>query len=901
MLFCLLLLGSYVQADQSKPAFLKSLLKTTTADSVKVQILHSLYAATDSLLYAKEALGIAEMINYKLGTSQALLDIGRSYYFDGKLDVALTNLSKSVAIAEELGAKAILINAYRYIGYIYRPNDPFVAQDYYNKSLKLAKETGDEISESYLLSALGNINENIYQGNTEQNRKALTYYLQSLEIRDRIGSDEEVASSLNETSRIYGALGFHAKALDLRLKGLEIARKAGSQENIVFLSNVIGNEYYWLSNFKKSLEFHLTAYNSAKTLKNDPATLYDITKGIAADYASLGDIKKSNEFYREATDINDSIFAKISRDQYNLSGLKHNLEQELESQKLLVKDAEIQQGKAEAGRQATLRNATLVVFAFILIIAVLLFRSYRLNQRTTRELALKNEKIETAYSVLADSENKFKLITESINDIFYLYNIRDKKYEYISPNCEAELGLSQQWFYDGNSMNVIVLEQDLPVIYEADADVIAGKHYEIEYRVIVNGVIKWIAEKSSPNIEANGNVITHSGICRDITAKKTAEDKFKLITETINDVFYLFNIKEKKYEYISPNCITLFGLEQQWIYEHNTSKSAVYKPDLPLVIDANVKIDSGIPYEIEYRVLVNDEIKWVHEKSTPIYDEKGNLVRNSGICRNITLRKTNEEIIASKSRDIRDSILYARTIQNAILVPEEEIAKRLKEFFILSKPKDIVSGDFYFFRETDDGLVIAVADCTGHGVPGGFMSMLGSAYLNEIINNNRTINPAQILDKLGKRIIRSLNQKADYDSNKDGMDITLLYFNKDFTSVQFAGAYNPVYLIRGGELQEQAVDKLPIGINIASEQSQFTNKELKLQKGDCLYLSTDGYSDQFGGASTKKFGKKQMKDLLLSAHSKQMSEQKKLLDKTFADWQGNHIQIDDVMIMGIRI
>ena len=380
-----------------------------------------------------------------------------------------------------------------------------------------------------------------------------------------------------------------------------------------------------------------------------------------------------------------------------------------------------------------------------------------------------------------------------------------------------------------------------------------------------------------------------------------SESKFKLITETIDDVFYLFNIVEKKYEYISPNCINLFGLSQEWIYQHNTSKSVVYKEDLPMVIEANQKVDSGHAYEIEYRVVVNGKTKWVAEKSSPIYDEKGNLVRNSGICRDVTQKKTNEEIIRMKNKDIKDSILYASTIQNAILVPKEKIAEKLGNFFILSKPKDIVSGDFYFYRETGSGFVIAIADCTGHGVPGGFMSMLGSAYLNEILNTYNAISPAQTLNELRKRVIKSLNQNTTYSSNKDGMDIALLRFDNNNTYVEYAGAFNPLYIIRKGKLKEYPADKYPIGIDFDPEQHRFTNNEIELQKGDMLYLFSDGYTDQFGGLNNKKFAKTRLKELFLSIQEKNMAEQEKILDKTFEDWKGAREQIDDVMVMGICV
>jgi PAS domain S-box-containing protein len=891
-----------LHAESTKPDSLRTALRSATADSTKVLILHQLYQETDSVSYAHEGFDIAEKTDYAKGAALMLMDIGRSAFFNGDPDIALGYLTKSVEIAEKKGEEKILISAYRYIGYIYRPDDPSFAEAYYNKSLKLAKKNNDEIAASYAYSALGNVYEKIFEGNTESNKTALQFYLKSLHIREKVGAYDEIASSLNETSRVYNLLGQNDTAMALRLKGLAIAEKVNSTENIIFLCNLLGNDYsFFKHDFKKGLEYHLRAYKSALTFKNNFDVRYDISKGVSYDYQMLGDLKKSNDFYQKTILYNDSQRALQAKHDYNLSGLKHNLEKQLEKQTLLLKDAQILKGNAEASRQTILLNAFIIGFLLILILFIVIYRWNMQEKRSNREQALKNKKIETAYQVLAASERKFKVITETINDIFYLYNIRDKKYEYISPNCVSLVGENQSWFYKGNSMNYFVLERDLPIVYKADTEVQTGKSYEIEYRIVVNGKVKWIAEKSSPTFDEKGSMAMHAGICRDITAKKAAEDKFKLITETINDVFYLYNIVEKKYEHISPNCYTLFGLDQDFFYSGKSMKTIVHEDDLALVIDANVRVDSGIEYDIEYRIIVNEQIKWVAEKSSPIFDEKNNLIRNSGICRDITQRKTDEAIIEMKNQDIKDSILYANTIQHAILAPKEEIAKKLKDFFILSKPKDIVSGDFYFYRETEKGLILALADCTGHGVPGGFMSMLGNAFLNEIVNKNEELIAAKTLDQLREMVIRLLNQTTSYTSNKDGMDIALLIIENDKTSLQYAGAHIPLHVLKNGELQTIMGDKLPIGINIGYNTANFTNHKISLQKGDSLYLLSDGYADQFGGKDGKKFSKSQLKDLLVSIQNKKMNEQEEILNQTFEEWKGDMIQIDDVMAIGIRV
>ncbi|MBC7863195.1 MAG: PAS domain-containing protein, partial [Bacteroidia bacterium] len=513
-----------ISAQQTQTDSLRTVLNATRVDSSKVQLLHEIYMITDSVNYSMQGLELAKKINYKKGVALSLLDIGRHYYFDGKGDLALSYLIQAIKIAEENGQKKLLVSAFRYVGFVYRPHDPFTAEDYYKKSLKIAEEIKDEMSASYALSAIGNIYEGIYEGASANNKKALGYYLRSLEIREKKGSYAEIASSLNETSRMYDLLGEYDKGLKLRHRGLEIAEKSESTENIIYLCNVLGNDYSLrLHEYKKGLEYQLRAFTIAETQKNNFEVRYDIAKGIAYSYYSLGDFKRSNDYYQRCIILNDSIKGRRNAYDYNLSGIKHGLEKELEKQKSLLMQAEIQKGKAEAARQTILRNAFLIGFSLVLILAIIIFRGYRQKQRSHRELDLKNKKIEVAYKTLAISEKNFKQITETITDVFYLYNILEKKYEYVSPNCEAMLGLSTAYFYEGKSTKAIVFKDDLPLVIEANVKIDAGISYDIEYRILVNEQIKWIAEKSSPIFE-NGILVRNSGICRDITQRKNDQE-----------------------------------------------------------------------------------------------------------------------------------------------------------------------------------------------------------------------------------------------------------------------------------------------------------------------------------------------------------------------------------------
>ncbi|MFC2086461.1 PP2C family protein-serine/threonine phosphatase, partial [Bacteroidota bacterium] len=288
--------------------------------------------------------------------------------------------------------------------------------------------------------------------------------------------------------------------------------------------------------------------------------------------------------------------------------------------------------------------------------------------------------------------------------------------------------------------------------------------------------------------------------------------------------------------------------------------------------------------------------------------------------RNVEILQQKEEIesqrdeieaqrdLATQQRDqiekqnirITDSIEYASRIQSAMLPPDEFIKETLNDYFIYFKPRDIVSGDFYWMMKKDNLTVIAAVDCTGHGVPGAFMSMLGVALLNEIIGKDDLSNASKILQKLRENVIKSLHQTGDPDEAADGMDIALSIIDFQKKEMQFSGANNPLYIIRNKELIEIKSDKMPLGIHFI-EDEPFTNHEIKLKSNDLLYIFSDGYVDQFGGKDNRKLLARNFKKVLVQNCEKPLDEQKILLDEYLNEWKGDMKQIDDILIIGLKI
>jgi len=251
-------------------------------------------------------------------------------------------------------------------------------------------------------------------------------------------------------------------------------------------------------------------------------------------------------------------------------------------------------------------------------------------------------------------------------------------------------------------------------------------------------------------------------------------------------------------------------------------------------------------------------------------------------------------------KQVTDSIHYAKRIQEAILPPSALIDQILPNSFVLFKPKDIVSGDFYWIEKKNGLTYFAAVDCTGHGVPGAFMSLVGHNILKDIISNTNVIKPSEILDKLREGVINTLHVSNSGTQFKDGMDITLCCINFDTLELQYAAAYNPLCIVRDGELIIYNANKFPIGAFIG-EKENFDNITIQLQKNDQLYIYSDGYADQFGGPNGKKFMVGNFRKLLVQLANKPITEQMGFLKTTLDNWQGDLEQVDDVLIIGLKV
>ena len=353
------------------------------------------------------------------------------------------------------------------------------------------------------------------------------------------------------------------------------------------------------------------------------------------------------------------------------------------------------------------------------------------------------------------------------------------------------------------------------------------------------------------------------------------------------------------------------------------------QPDQALeMYEIYIEMHDSIINEENTRALIQQEYKYKYEKEQAVVDAKHQEETNLSaerekrqqlisygtgaglvlvlvfafmIFNRFKLTKKQKEVIEQKNKHITESISYARRIQEASLTSTEYLDKVLDDYFIFYQPRDIVSGDFYWVYKIDeDKVMVAICDCTGHGVPGAFMSMISTSLLNEIVIENSIIQVDQVLINMRNRIIKALKQDKEKAEALDGLDMTLILIDKSRQTLHFASAGHTLYIARNGSVLENKGDPYPVGFFFGREKP-FSSKEIALQKGDVVYMTSDGFIEQFGGKDNKMFGYEKFKKLIAGCKDQPMEEQRKQFYQTFNNWKGGSRQIDDICVMGVRI
>ncbi len=524
---------------------------------------------------------------------------------------------------------------------------------------------------------------------------------------------------------------------------------------------------------------------------------------------------------------------------------------------------------------------------------------------TQEELQRSNVKLEEQIEEVNRTQNRMQLLLENASEVITIYE-EDGTIRYISPSVEAILGYSQKELQG---------KTDAGRIHHNSSEIARGlfQHLrekpgkkitvQLEYQT-KDGRYIWL-EATGTNFMSNEAIHGFILNSRDITERRRAEQeqrmrsKMQALSENSLDI--ITRLEHDEISYINPTIQLYTGKSPERFINKKIKEAeletGILDQWLSIVEQVNSSNDK-ISTEMDFPSEMGKRIMQVN--AMPEYDDQKNIESVLLVSHDITERKEIELDIQNKNKKINDSINYAKRIQNAILPNTRLINKALPDSFILYKPRDVVSGDFPWFVQIKNDLFIAAVDCTGHGVPGALLSLIGYFLLNDIVRSRKITDPGKILDLLDEGVTQTLRQDQDDSATKDGMDIALCRINTETRTVEYAGAHRPLYIMKGGAMDEIKGNKFPIGGGIFKNQTNFTTTKIELAKGDSFYFSSDGFPDQFGGPEERKFGPKKTREIIEKVHKGPMKDASEVFDAEWEAWKGETKQTDDVLLIGIK-
>jgi len=526
-------------------------------------------------------------------------------------------------------------------------------------------------------------------------------------------------------------------------------------------------------------------------------------------------------------------------------------------------------------------------------------------QATGEELKRSNTMLEEQIEEVNQTQKRMQLLLENASEVITIYE-EDGTIRYVSPSVESILGYNQKEIQGKSDIdkihpNSLEVAQNLFKSLRENPD--EKVTVQFEYRT-KDGSYIWL-EATGTNFMSNRAIRGFILNSRDITERRRAEQeqrmrsKMQALSENSPDL--ITRLEHDSISYINPAIETFTGKSPKQFLNKKVREtgldSIILDQWLSIVEQVNASNDT-VTQEMDFPTELGKRIMQVN--AIPEYDEQKNIESVLVVSHDITERKEIEVEIQNKNKKINDSINYAKRIQNAILPNSRLINKVLPDSFILYKPRDVVSGDFPWFVQIKNDIFIAAVDCTGHGVPGALLSLIGYFLLNDIVRSRKITEPGKILDLLDEGVTQTLRQDQDDSATKDGMDIALCRINTETRTVEYAGAHRPLYFMKGGVMDEVKGNKFPIGGGIYKNQTNFTTTKLQLGKGDSFYFSSDGFPDQFGGPEVRKFGPKKTREIIEQVHKKSMEEAVQVFDHEWESWKGEHKQTDDVLLIGIK-
>jgi serine phosphatase RsbU (regulator of sigma subunit)/tetratricopeptide (TPR) repeat protein len=886
----------------------------------------------NALKYAYDMLAHAEKIKDLTSQANAMNGIGTVYYSTGENKKAVDILLKGLKVVEKLDDKHLLARILDGLGSAYfNLKDIEQSIIYKNRCLETARSIGLKQVESYAIDGLAKIYLSINDfKNTEK------HFLKSLALREELDFKAGIAETNLQLGELYMKKQDADKALNHLNKALSVSTEISAKE-VIYKSHEALSRFYekqndtpqFVAHFKKYYQYKDEFFSEKNKQKMKSAEMQFRISRMEEEKELLSSKNKELE--------------TLTKDIALLSDLGKTITQQLSVEninKTVYKIINSIMDAAGFGIGVVARNGTVLNFPGYIEKGQILESSDDdlSDENLMASLCFNNETEIVINDFEAEAEKYIKkimepVVGEAVNSLIYLpLKVNDRKIGVITvqsfeKNAYSEYHvnlLKNLAIYCGIAIeNATMYERMEEQVADRTKEVVRQKE-EIErshenthllgvigQQIIsstdFDSIFKSLHRSVSKLMNADCfGVRIYDPARQEIEYRYEMERGERLLPLTVSmsneDNFSVWCVKNKKEIFINDN---------QNEYHKYTKKIVVPSGDMPhsllfcpmAIGERIVGVITVQSFEKNAYVPLHIDILKTLGTYTAIALENANLVENLEVK---VKERTSEvvkqkEVIEEKNKHITDSIKYAKRIQEAIIPGEDMVKAMLKNSFVLYKPKDIVSGDFYWIERKGNKILFAVVDCTGHGVPGAFMSIIGFNGLNQIVNELNHVRPAEILTRLNKSITHTLRQRVEDSVIRDGMDMAICCIDLDTNKLEFAGAFNPLFIIRNNEVLEIRGDKQPIGNFLGQENYEFTNQEIDLLPNDKLYLFSDGYADQFGGPNGKKLKYNSFRQLLLENHEKPMEEQKASIDDFFENWRKGFEQIDDVCIIGVAV
>lgn len=827
--------------SQSTPKdSLENLLSTSTGKQ-KLAILFELSDLTsntsDGLKYAEEAVGVAKKIN---GNSlvDAYDNLGFVYYSQYQDIQAIACFKKALGLSDQINYRKGTLNALKNMAHIYYYIDSLEqSKNYSDQLLRKAIEFDSVRFHAHALYQLGLIQKSY--GNTDS---ALILMNQTLELSQEIDDKKEIALVYNQLGQYYYTTADYGKSKDYYIKEIQIKEGLNDLQGLAIACYNFGNTLTSIGSYQQALEQFQRALTIFEKIDGQEEIAVSCT-GIGMVYENLSQsvlaIKENQTNYSKALDYHQRAL-QIFKD-------------------LGMKDA---QG-------SSLQNIANVH-----------------SRLTTNQLVVQyGEEWEDSLSRLSSKAilNTFSTALDYYNQALSIFT--ETKNEGEIAKVYINLGTTYSWARNWNRADKF-LNDGLRLARKVNLP------YDISAALYALGESNLMQGKA--NI-AEEQFLECAKLSKELGLKETLRycyDKLSKLYEQKGNIAKAF-VYHKMAVKIKDE---IFSEKSQKIITEMQTKYETEKKEQEIKLLSNEKALQDVTIQRQRLMIIGAIIGVILILMVALLMFK--MFRDKQKANQILEEKNN--LITQQKQEITDSIKYASRIQRAVLPSYDLINGALPEHFVLFMPRDIVSGDFYWMTSKNDRVVLVAADCTGHGVPGAFMSMLGVSFLYEIVNKESILQPATILNQLRSHIKTTLSQTGKLDEQKDGMDISICVINRQGMKMEWSGAYNPLYQIRKGELTEYKPDKMPVAVHI-NDYISFTNHEVDIQQGDTFYMFSDGYADQFGGSEGRKFMSKKFKELLTSIFDKPMNEQRDMLQSAHLSWKGDQEQVDDILVVGFRI